>query len=169
MSSCRPWVTALIFSSFCPLNKDQGFWAIWPKPTTLLQCLTFLSLSTKFCYCFAICISVQCFVLRHKDLRSSRPESSEITLLLQSYNMCKNEILEEADYEKPMRTLHKHSHAQWSTGWVWHGPSCRREQEAKCSTAAFLNCLCSEKQVSLVTMSAPPLELLLHLLVYHWI
>jgi hypothetical protein len=32
---------------------------------------------------------------------------------------------------------HKHSCAQWSTGWVWHGPSLRREQEAKCTTAAF--------------------------------
>jgi hypothetical protein len=41
------------------------------------------------------------------------------------------------DYEKPMRTWRKHSCAQWSTGWVWHGPSHRREWEAKCSTDAF--------------------------------
>jgi hypothetical protein len=42
-----------------------------------------------------------------------------------------------------MRTWHKHSCAQWCTGWVWHGPSPRREQEAKCSTAVFPK-LCSE-------------------------
>jgi hypothetical protein len=47
------------------------------------------------------------------------------------------------DYEKPLRTWHKHSCAQWCTGWVWHGPSPRREQEAKCSTAVFPK-LCSE-------------------------
>jgi hypothetical protein len=59
------------------------------------------------------------------------------------------------DYEKPMRTWHKHSCAQWSTGWVWHSPSRRREQEAKCSTAAFpkLFTFREREQVSLVTMS----------------
>jgi hypothetical protein len=41
------------------------------------------------------------------------------------------------DYEKPMRTWHKHGCAQWSTGWVGHGPSHRREPEAKGSTATF--------------------------------
>jgi hypothetical protein len=80
-----------------------------------------------------------------------------------------------ADNEKLIRTFHKHSCAQWSTGWIWHGPSCRREQEAKCSTAAFPKLFMIREvamHFSLVTVSCLPQELLLHLLVYlvyHWI
>jgi hypothetical protein len=50
-----------------------------------------------------------------------------------------------ADYEKPMRTWHKHSWAQWSTGWVWHIPSRRRERRQNAAQLLFLSCLCSEK------------------------
>jgi hypothetical protein len=55
-----------------PLNKDGGFCAIWPDPTILS-----FSLLIKLCYCFAICVSVQCFVLRYKNPRTSLPGSSE--------------------------------------------------------------------------------------------
>jgi hypothetical protein len=40
-----------------------------------------------------------------------------------------------ADYEKPMRTWHKHNYAQKSAEWIWHSTSHRRGQgQMKCSS-----------------------------------
>jgi hypothetical protein len=62
---------------------------------------------------------------------------------------------------RSMRTCHKHSCTQWSTGWVWHCPRHRREREAKYSTAAFPKLFTFRevgRQVSPVTRSCPSLR-----------
>jgi hypothetical protein len=72
------------------------------------------------------------------------------------------------DYEKPMRTWHKHSCAQWSTGWVWHQPQkrARGKMQHSCfsqvvyvqrSRNAGFSCYMSYS--SLRTVAPPPYSL----------
>jgi hypothetical protein len=46
--------------------------------------------------------------------------------------------------EQSLRSLwgHKHSGTQYSAGWVWHSPSCRRGWEYDVQQLLFLRCLC---------------------------